>query len=128
MDSVVHFEVPTDDMERAKKFYKSVFGWVLTDFPQMAYTIATTTESDEKTGMPKKPGMINGGMKKRTMKGEGPVIVMSVKSIEDTLKKIKANGGKSVGDKMTVADMGYYQMCMDCENNVIGLWQDIMKK
>jgi hypothetical protein len=123
MDSVVHFEIPCDDVEKAKKFYKSVFGWEMTDFPQMQYTIAYTTESDPEKG-PKKPGAINGGLKKRMKKGEGPVIVMNVKSIEDTLKKVISNGGNKVGDKMTVGDMGYYQMCMDCEGNVIGLWQN----
>jgi hypothetical protein len=125
MDSVVHFEIPADDVEKAKKFYKSVFGWSMTDMPMpgMTYTICRTTESD-KEGMPKNPGAINGGMRKRMQKGEGPVIVMDVKSIEATLKKIKANGGKAIGEKMAIQDMGFYQMCMDCEGNVIGLWQN----
>ena len=29
MGKVVHFEIPTDDLERAKTFYGSVFGWQL---------------------------------------------------------------------------------------------------
>ncbi len=29
MDRVVHFEIPADDLERAKKFYGSIFGWEL---------------------------------------------------------------------------------------------------
>jgi Glyoxalase/Bleomycin resistance protein/Dioxygenase superfamily. len=27
MDSVFHFELPAQDMERANKFYEKVFGW-----------------------------------------------------------------------------------------------------
>jgi len=27
MDKVVHFEIPVEELERAQKFYKSVFGW-----------------------------------------------------------------------------------------------------
>ncbi|HLM21427.1 MAG TPA: VOC family protein, partial [Propionibacteriaceae bacterium] len=29
MRKVVHFEIPADDVDRAKKFYGSVFGWEL---------------------------------------------------------------------------------------------------
>ncbi len=27
MDRVVHFEIPYDDADRAKKFYQGIFGW-----------------------------------------------------------------------------------------------------
>ncbi|VVB85161.1 Uncharacterised protein [uncultured archaeon] len=27
MEKVVHFEIPADDLERAQKFYRNVFGW-----------------------------------------------------------------------------------------------------
>ena len=32
---VVHFEVPFSDGERAKNFYKQIFGWQLNDIPEM---------------------------------------------------------------------------------------------
>ena len=35
MDKVQHFEIPADDMARAKKFYGSVFGWRIQDVPGM---------------------------------------------------------------------------------------------
>src|SRR4030095_882658 len=100
MDSVVHFEIPADDIEKAKKFYKTVFGWEAKDYPEMKYTGLWTSETDPKTGMPKKNGRINGGMRKRNAKGEGPSISMYVKSIEETLKKVEKFGGKPVGPKM----------------------------
>jgi hypothetical protein len=31
MDKVQHFEVPADDMRRAKEFYGEVFGWTFED-------------------------------------------------------------------------------------------------
>src|SRR5688572_28446546 len=43
MDKVVHFETQFDDKARASKFYSSVFGWKLTDIPQMSYVMAETT-------------------------------------------------------------------------------------
>ncbi|MGC2569882.1 MAG: VOC family protein [Candidatus Nitrosopolaris sp.] len=27
MPTIVHFEIPSDDIERAKKFYNDLFGW-----------------------------------------------------------------------------------------------------
>jgi predicted enzyme related to lactoylglutathione lyase len=27
MPTIVHFELPADDVERAKKFYSDLFGW-----------------------------------------------------------------------------------------------------
>ena len=50
MDSVVHFEVPADDMERAKKFYKAVFGWVLTDMPMPGMTAVSADAALSKEG------------------------------------------------------------------------------
>ena len=29
MPTLVHFELPADDIERAKKFYSNLFGWKL---------------------------------------------------------------------------------------------------
>ena len=63
-NSVVHFEIPADDFERAQKFYTDAFGWQLQHMPELQYTMVMTTESDEQ-GMPKTPGSINGGMGKR---------------------------------------------------------------
>ena len=36
---VVHFEVPFDDGDRARKFYGETFGWQLIPVPDMSYTI-----------------------------------------------------------------------------------------
>jgi predicted enzyme related to lactoylglutathione lyase len=64
MGKVVHFEIPADNLARAKKFYSTVFGWNLNEIPEMEYTMVRTAESDE-NGMPKEPGAINGGMLQR---------------------------------------------------------------
>jgi predicted enzyme related to lactoylglutathione lyase len=31
MPTIVHFEIPADDVERAKKFYTDLFGWKTTN-------------------------------------------------------------------------------------------------
>ena len=46
MDKVVHFEIPAKDLERAKKFYSTVFGWQLQQMgPEMGnYVMVRTVE------------------------------------------------------------------------------------
>lgn len=63
-NSVVHFEIPADDVERAGDFYRQAFGWDVSAMPEMGYTILNTTPTNEQ-GMPSTPGAINGGMMKR---------------------------------------------------------------
>ena len=36
---VVHFEIPFDDGDRARNFYKEAFGWQLQEMPEMSYTM-----------------------------------------------------------------------------------------
>lgn len=123
MDKVVHFEIPADDIERAQKFYSAVFGWEISNIPEMNYTILKTVKTDENQ-MPKESGAINGGMMKR-IAGEGPIIVINVASINDSMEKIKKEGGAVVLPLQKIGEMGLYARVADTEGNVIGLWQDI---
>jgi uncharacterized protein len=126
MDKVVHFEIPADNLDRAKKFYQSLFGWQITDYPQMNYTIVNTVAVDEEN-MPKEAGAINGGIMKRNKPGEQPVIVINVSSVDEYLKKVEKAGGKTVMPKAQVGDMGLYARVTDTEGNVIGLWEHLRK-
>ncbi|MEK6844601.1 MAG: VOC family protein [Nanoarchaeota archaeon] len=128
MDKVVHFEIPFDDVARAQKFYKGVFGWNITSVPEMNYHMVHTVEVDEKR-MPKQAGAINGGMYKRDENSaKSPVIVIDVANVDDYIKKIKKAGGKVVSGKRQVGDMGFYAQISDTEGNVIGIWETILKK
>lgn len=129
MDKVVHFEIPVDDLARAKKFY-SIFGWGLQDMSMpdgMNYTMVRTTPVDEKTHMPKEVGAINGGMMMRSKDVRAPVFAINVSSVDVYIKKVGAAGGKVVTPKMEVGGMGYYAYVSDTEGNVLGLWEDIKK-
>jgi predicted enzyme related to lactoylglutathione lyase len=33
MPTIVHFEIPSDDTERSKKFYNELFGWKIEKWP-----------------------------------------------------------------------------------------------
>ncbi|GAB1693227.1 VOC family protein [Krasilnikovia sp. M28-CT-15] len=122
MDTVVHFEIPFDDAERATTFYHEAFGWKLDSMPDFAYTMATTTATDER-GRPSEPGGINGGMLKR---GQitSPVITINVEDIDDALARIEKLGGQVAIGRQPVGEMGFSAYVRDSEGNLIGLWQN----
>ena len=80
---VVHFEVPFDDGDRARGFYKEIFGWQLQTMPEMGgYTIVMSVPSGDSG--PTEAGFINGGMLARDQAATpGPVIVVDVDDIDD---------------------------------------------
>lgn len=123
MDSVVHFELPATNPKKLQKFYTSVFGWKMNDMPKLKYTIVQSAESD-KQGTPKKAGAINGGMYKRSKKTEPITIVLQVKSIDETLKKIVKAGGKVAVKKMPIPGMGAFARFKDNDGNLVGLFEE----
>jgi predicted enzyme related to lactoylglutathione lyase len=130
MNKVVHFEIPADDVDRAKKFYSETFGWQLSDWPMddgTTYIGATTTETDPTTHVPKEAGSINGGIVKRNEYAKTPQVTINVPSIDEFVGKIRKNGGKLVKDKTDVGGMGFYAYVNDSEGNLVGLWEDAKK-
>jgi predicted enzyme related to lactoylglutathione lyase len=125
LDKIVHFEIPADDISRAKDFYGSIFGWQLDDMPGgMDYTIVQTVDVDEQQ-MPKEPGAINGGMMKRSSDTPSPVITINVEAIDDALKKVESGGGSTVRPRTEIPGMGAFAYFKDTEGNVMGLWENL---
>ncbi|MGZ4508030.1 MAG: VOC family protein [Blastococcus sp.] len=118
---VVHFEIPFDNGDRARSFYKEIFGWQLQEMPGMDYTMVATGPGEQG---PSEPGFINGGMLARSDSASGgPVVVIDVDSIDETLIKIEDTKGVVVTPKQPVGDMGFTAYVKDPEGNVIGLWE-----
>jgi predicted enzyme related to lactoylglutathione lyase len=120
--SVVHFEVPADDVERARKFYKGTFGWKINPMPAMNYTIVGTGPAG-KDGFPSEPGYVGGGIAERGENVAHPVITIQVDNITAALAKIKKNGGSAVTPKMAIGEMGSIAYFRDSEGNIMGLWE-----
>ena len=125
MRKVVHFEIPAEDLGRAKSFYGSVFGWQLQTMamPGGEYTSVMTTPIDENTQLPAEPGGINGGMMQRDERTPSPVITIDVEAIDDALKDIEASGGATVTPRTAIPGMGAFAYFKDPEGNVLGLWE-----
>ncbi len=126
MGKVVHFEIPTDDVARAREFYGSIFGWQLQDMQGEAmggYTLALTTPVDQATQVPTEPGAINGGLMKRSADLPTPVITIEVDAIDDALKQVESAGGTVVSPRSEIPGLGAYAYFKDTEGNVLGLWE-----
>ncbi len=124
---VVHFEMPAKDGKRVSEFYKAAFGW---DMAQMGaqygeYIVATTTDSDEKTGRPTTPGTINGGFYtlQEGIKDNGNTVVISVDNLEEAMKRVTDAGGTLSGEPMDIPSIGKYIAIIDTEGNRVGLLQ-----
>jgi len=117
MSTIVHFDVPAEDIERAKKFYAGLLGWKFESYPGMQYNLITTTNLDGTPG-------VGGGMGKRMDPSQRIMNYFGVKSIDAAMEQVKSLGGGILTGKMAVPKMGYLANCRDTEGNTFGLWEE----
>jgi uncharacterized protein len=123
-NAVVHFEIPADNVARAKTFYETVFGWKIQQFPMPAGGPEYWGVTTRKEGAPG----INGGLMKRNMPGQPFANYVDVKSIDEFLGRIQAAGGTLVMPKQEIGPaMGSIAVFRDTEGNMMGLYQPAAK-
>src|SRR3989304_3916535 len=109
----VHVELATNDLPRAKSFFKSLFDWRLEEIPGMDYTMI---EVGEGTG---------GGMMKNPVPGI-PSYWLAFVLVDDVVamtKKAKSLGASIAKDVTEVPDTGLFSVILDPTGAAIGLWQ-----
>jgi predicted enzyme related to lactoylglutathione lyase len=120
MPTIVHFEVPADDVERSRKFYSDLFGWKMEKWPGMEsgmeYWIINTTDNEGSKA-------VGGGMMKRQNPQQGITNFIDVTSVDEYSAKVQSLGGKIVAPKQAVPTMGFFAVCLDTENNTFGIWE-----
>ncbi|MFB0543841.1 MAG: VOC family protein [Candidatus Bathyarchaeia archaeon] len=120
--TIVHFEIPADDVEKLRKFYSKLFGWKIEKMPgPMEYWTIETVPVDER-GMPIRPG-VNGGMMKRQHPEHKPVNYIAVESVDEYIKKIEELGGKVITPKQEVPGIGWWAFALDPEGNPFAIIQ-----
>jgi len=122
--TIVHFEIPADDVEKLRKFYSALFGWTIEKTPgPMEYLMVLTVPIDDK-GMPVRPG-VNGGMMKKQNPEHKPVNYVAVESVDEYVKKIEALGGRVIVPKMEVPGIGWWASALDPEGNMFAIIQSV---
>jgi uncharacterized protein len=113
--SIVWFEIPADDIERARKFYADLFRWKIEKFPGMAdYWHIDTGGADDTP---------DGALMARNQAGQPITNYVSVESVAEAMAKVEKLGGKICTPKTAVPQMGYFSICQDTENNTFALWE-----
>ena len=122
--TIVHFEIPADDVEKLRKFYSQLFGWKIEKMPgPVEYWGIQTVPVDEK-GVPIRPG-VNGGIMKKQNPEHKPVNYVLVESVDEYIKKIESLNGKIVVPKMEVPGVGWWALALDPEGNQFAILQSM---
>lgn len=113
-----HLELSTDNVKAAKKFYKKVFDWKITDLPDMSYTMIDAGK-----------GQVGGGMMPKNM-AEQPTAWMpyvTVDSVKKTMAKATKLGANVVVPFQEIGEMGAIGVFVDPTGAAIGVWEAAKK-
>ncbi|HTQ31539.1 MAG TPA: VOC family protein [Opitutaceae bacterium] len=118
--SVCWFEIPADNLDRAKKFYNTLFGWKIAPIPGMQGPEAQNYLHVDTGGDDASP---DGGLMSRKQPDETITQYIGVASVDESAAKVEQLGGKIRTPKTAVPHMGYFAVCQDTEDNMFGLWE-----
>ncbi|SES10353.1 hypothetical protein SAMN05216188_1226 [Lentzea xinjiangensis] len=114
----VKFELPADDLARATRFYRDVFGWSALELP-FGYVLVDA-DGDEVD-----VADADGGISPRTEFVRGPVLIIDVPSVDGAARRVVEAGGKLLNAKERVGDHGFSQYVEDTEGSVLCLWESV---
>lgn len=124
MSNIAYFEVPADDVKRAKKFYTELLGWdfIRTQVPGIPVEYWNVT-----TGKSRTDTLTKGGLYQRKESSSRMLIYAIVDNIDTALAKVEELGGKILSPKMALDTVGTLVTIIDSEGNLIGLWEQEKK-
>ncbi len=108
-----HFELMTNDTDKAKAFYGAVFDWKFDDQTMPGYTLIETGQDP------------SGGVFPKPDEAPHPClnVYFTVSDIDATLAKVSEHGGKTLVPKTAIPNVGNFAMFIDPEEIVVGLLQ-----
>jgi len=115
VNNIVWFEIPADDLARAKSFYGKLFGWKIKKMPGMTDYLHIDTGGGDDTP--------DGGMMTRKCPEQAITNYVNVASLDKSAAKVEKLGGKIVMPRTEVPGMGYFAICVDTEHNAFALWE-----
>lgn len=114
------FEIPVNDMARARQFYSNILEIKMGDEMQMgtASMCFFPWEDDEE-------GSTGSLIKQEsyTPSYQGAMIYLSVKEIDPVIERIKAEGTNVINEKMSIGQFGFVAHFEDSEGNRVALHQ-----
>jgi len=111
------FEIPVKDIVRARKFYEKVLDLRLTPYDMEPFTMAFFPMTQNAAGA---TGSLIMG-ESYVPSHAGTVVYFSVDSIEEALRRINANGGRTLLPKKSIGEYGFIAHFEDSEGNRLAL-------
>ena len=113
--TIVWFEIPADNVDRAKTFYRKLFGWKINPFPTMPdYQHIDTSGQDASP---------DGGLMTRRYPGKPSPAMSMWRRWPNRSQRWKSWAARSCVPKSAVPQMGYFAVCQDTEGNTFALWE-----
>ncbi len=117
MSKFVHHELNTADPAKAKKFYKSLFGWTYQEMPMPGgtYTMVNTKEGPL------------GGIQQNPVEGAPSSWIgyIAVDSVDKISAKVKKQGGTVVVPKVVIPGIGEFAWYLDPSGASFAVWKEL---
>jgi uncharacterized protein len=111
------FEIPVNDLERARRFYESVLGIGLTMTEVGPLKMAWFPMAEGSQGASGSLVQAEGYTPSRA----GTLVFLTVDDIEGTLARVKTNGGRTLLPKVGLGEYGFIAHFEDSEGNRVAL-------
>jgi len=115
---IVNFHLPADDVDRAAKFYREVFGWefVASEPSTIPYLVHSPGENGG-AGIP-------AAITRRQDIIKAPTPTIEVEHIDQTMLDIAMKGGQQ-GRVQDIPGIGRFGYAIDSEGNIIALLEPL---
>ena len=120
-DAISWFEIPSTDLERATKFYETIFGITLIRMDMPSIKMRMFPVEDQMTDIGGAVVQSDGFHKPSAT--DGPLIYLNGNpDVQNVLDKVEAAGGSVMVPKTEISpEYGYMAVIIDTEGNRIGL-------
>lgn len=120
-NAISWFEIPANDLDRATRFYETVFGISLAvmDMPNIRMRMFPLNDMMTQVG----GAVVDSGGFHKPSATDGPLIYLNGNpDLQLVLDKVEAAGGQILIPKMEISpEYGYMAVILDTEGNRIGL-------
>ena len=122
MDNTISwFEIPSTNLERAQKFYETIFGisMIPMDMPNIKMRLFPMDDMTKGIG----GAVVDSGGFHKPSATDGPLIYLNANpDVQQVLDKVETAGGRILVPKTEISsDYGYMAVLLDTEGNRIAL-------
>lgn len=110
--TIVHFELPSGDADRASEFWSGLFGWSIgaSSMDGFEYRMFQNGEGQ------------GGAVMGSETPGSGLVVYFDTDDVDASIARVQELGG-TADEKRPVPTHGWFASCTDTEGNSFCLWQ-----